>query len=123
MTPVSYVGDLEHDLQTIRMWAANGRRATAQWMRGYDSARTAQRAVAESLLEMRRICLEIEKLDRVEISILVWEAILVTDHLHHALGSEDGHIIHAADELLAQRELAIWGAVEVIKLLHASAAA
>jgi hypothetical protein len=121
MTAPAYVGDLEHDLQMIRIWAANARRATAQWMRGYDSARTAQRAVAETLLEMRRICLEIEKLERVEISILVWEAILVTAHLHDALGSEDGHIIHTADELLTQRELAIWRAV--IRLADACAAA
>ncbi len=107
MPSLSYVGDLAHDLQMIGMWATTARSATSQWMRGYDSARTAQRVVAEALREMRRICIEIEKLDQLEVSIIVWEAILVTDHLHDALGSEDGQIIHAADELLAQRELAI----------------
>jgi len=111
MTPSAprpgYVGDVETDLETIRLWTSSARRAADRWMQGLLGVRGAQHLVDEALSELRRVCLELEKLDDLELSICVWEAILVVVHLHGSLGSDDRRIVHTASVLLAIRERAL----------------
>ncbi len=109
------VGDTEHDLELVRMWTGSARRAAGLWMHGLARARSSQRLVEESLTELRRICLEIEQTRDLELSICVWEAILVVVHLRDALGAEDKDIVGAAVDLLASRERAIDSAIDSVK--------
>ncbi|MBS1122653.1 MAG: hypothetical protein H6Q90_4881 [Deltaproteobacteria bacterium] len=128
MTPAShrpaYVGDVEHDLEVIRMWTSSARSAAGQWMHGFAGARSSHRAVDEALSELRRVCVEVEKLEVLELSVCVWEAILVVDHLRESLGAEDQVIVHAASELLRAREHAIDRAIDDLPaLIHATCVA
>ncbi len=111
----AYVGDVEHDLQMVRMWTASARRAAEEWMTGRARTRAAQRSIDEALTELRRVCIELEKLDQVEVSICVWEAILVVVHLRDCLGVEDKVIVQAANELLGNRERAIGRTIDDVK--------
>jgi hypothetical protein len=108
----AYVGDVEHDLEMIRMWTSSARRGAGHWMHGLVGVRGAQRSVDEALAELRRVCLELEKLENLELSICVWEAILVVVHLRESLGAEDRSIVHGASELLSDRERALDRAIE-----------
>ena len=109
------VGDVEHDLELVKMWTSAARQAAGLWLREIHSARAAQRSVDDALAELRRLSVEIEKLEDLELSICVWEAILVVVHLRESLGGEVEPIVHAACELLAKRENALDRAIRSVQ--------